>query len=247
MLTESIREKSRKKTQLIRDSVVSAAFFHYFEKNWEAKKILNELRSAGAQVEHLREWALYSTHGLGGDEAEEKQKRSRMLKVALRKAIVGYRGAREVYSIYALMPHDKSPEMMAVSAEFKRLVEMNEYLCGKAELFLKRAESGAVYRTKRLGVTWNCAYLYFLKAYMARLTDWTDRQILEAITHLIAAAHLSMRWRIPENLRVLLGKAMRRFENDPRNTTIVERLKKAASDSRTPYQLFPIARANSIE
>jgi len=241
MITESIREKSRKKTELIRDPVISAAFFHVLEKKPQAKKILDELRSASAEIEHLREWALYSFHSLGADEAEEKEKRSRMIVGALKKAIVGYRSAKECYAIYAEEPHYNWPEAITASEQFKQLVEMNEHLSRQAESFLKRAENTAAYNTKRLGVAWNCAYLYLLKLYIAKLTCWDDPHILEAITYLITAAHESVRQRVPANVRVLLRKAIRKFENDPRNATILERLRKVASDSRILYKMFPIA------
>ena len=60
MSPKSVREKSIEKIKLLRDPLVSAAFRHYFQRNWEAKRMLDELRSAGADIERLREWALYS-------------------------------------------------------------------------------------------------------------------------------------------------------------------------------------------
>ena len=58
MGTRSAQEKSAEKIKLLRNPVVSAAFGHYFKRNWQTQLMLNELRAAGADIERLREWAL---------------------------------------------------------------------------------------------------------------------------------------------------------------------------------------------
>jgi hypothetical protein len=60
---------------------------------------------------------------------------------------------------------------------FQNLVEMNRYLARETTRILGNAAT-SVYWTKRLGVTWNTAYLYLSKAYIAKLTGWDDRQTL---------------------------------------------------------------------
>lgn len=72
--------------------------------------MLDELRSAGADIERLREWALYSFHSLGTDEPEEKRKRRLMMQAQLKKTLVGYENAIAFYSVYASAPHFNWPE-----------------------------------------------------------------------------------------------------------------------------------------
>jgi hypothetical protein len=109
--TTAAREKSRKKRQLLHDPVVSTAFHHYFcqPQNWQAQEVLDRLQSLGADVELLREWALYSFHSLGRDEAEEKRKRGVKVRLCLKKAIAGYKSAMEVYSWHMSSPHHDNP------------------------------------------------------------------------------------------------------------------------------------------
>jgi hypothetical protein len=105
MTSESVRNKSLQKIKLLRDPVGSAAFAHYFERNWQAKRTLDELRGGGANIQHLREWVLLSFHPLGADEAEEKRKRGLSLKAQLKRALIGYENAIACYSWYASTPH----------------------------------------------------------------------------------------------------------------------------------------------
>jgi hypothetical protein len=240
MSPKSVREKSIEKTELLRDPLVSAAFRHYFELNWQAKRMLDELRSAGADIERLREWALYSFHSLGTDESEEKRKRGLMLQAQLKKALVGYENAIAFYSVYASASHFNSPESVSMSNRFRHLVELNQYLACEAKSILDRAATRGVYSRKRSGVSWQCTYLYLSKSYISRcMKNWDERKILGALTHLIEAAHKSARRRVPDNLRSLLRKALAVFESDPRNATIVGLLQKAASDPAVLSKMFP--------
>jgi hypothetical protein len=239
MRTKSAREKSIEKIKLLRDPLVSASFSHYFERNWQARRILDELRSAGADIERLREWALYSFHSLRTDEAEEKRKRGVMMQTALKKALVGYERAISFYSLYASSPHFDWPEAISVSNRFKQLVELNQYLAFEAKAFLETAAAKGSYKTKRLGVNWQGAYLHLFKSYIGRFTSWNERKILGAMTHLIAAAHKSVRHRVSPDLRSLLRKALREFESDPRNTTIIGRLSRVAADPSALSEMFP--------
>jgi hypothetical protein len=50
MGTKSAQEKSPEKIKLLRNPVVSAAFGHHFKRNWQAQLMLDELRSAGADI-----------------------------------------------------------------------------------------------------------------------------------------------------------------------------------------------------
>ncbi len=244
MGAKSAREKSIKKIELLRNPLVSTAFYHYFERNWEAKRILDELLSAGAEIERLREWALYSFDSLGKDEPEEKRKRGLMMRTQLRKALVGYENAIAFYSVYAAAPHFNWPEYMHISNKFKDLVELNQYLAREARSILDKAATTGVYTTKRLGVNWQCPYLYLSKAYIRRLTKWDESKVLGVLTHLIKA-HKSVRRNVPDDLRSLLRKALRAFEKDPRNITVIGRLRKAASDPAVLSKMFPPLIPNS--
>lgn len=238
MTSKSVRGKSHQKIKLLQDPMRSAAFAHYFERNWQAKRTLEELKRAGANIQHLREWALWSFHPLGADEAEEKGKRSLLLKTQLKRALIGYENAIACYSWYASTPHFGWSDSKNMSDSFQILVDMNRHLAQETTRILANSET-SVYRTKRLGVTWNTAYLYLSKAYIAKRTGWNDRQTLGALTHLITAAKKSVGNRVPGDLRSLLRKAIRKFESDPENATIVGRLQKAVADPNVLNQLFP--------
>jgi hypothetical protein len=242
---KSVREKSIEKVRLLRNPVISAAFAHYFEQNWQVKQLLQELKSAGADIGRLREWALYSFHPLGTDEAEEKLKRGQMMQDQLKKALVGYESAIDFFSIYASAPHFNWPETISVSIKTTDLVKLNQYLAREARTILERVAKTSVYNTKRLGVNWQGSYLYLSKAYIGQFMKWDERKILGAMSHLTAAAHESVKQRIPHNLRALLRKALRSFESDPRNTTIIVSLRKAASDPNVLSKSFPPLSPNS--
>jgi hypothetical protein len=239
MKSKSINEKSAEKIKLLRDAVVSAAFLHYFNRNFQAQQVLTQLQAAGADVQYLREWALYSIHGLGADEAEEKSKRGRLGKIQLKRALVGYENAIAFYSQYATAAHFGWPESKNVSSRFQDLVDRNQYLARETSAMLERIAAGSVYTTKRLGVNWNAAYLYVIKEYIRKFTGWDERKIFEAMTHLIAAAYKSLRNRIPSDLRSLVRKATRKFETDPKNATIVGRMQRAVADPSAITAMFP--------
>jgi|HubBroStandDraft_5_1064220.scaffolds.fasta_scaffold287620_1 hypothetical protein len=238
--TTAAREKSRRKRQLLRDPVVSTAFHHYFRQrqNWQAREVLDKLQSLGADVELLRECALYSFHPLGQDEAEEKRKRGERRRSCLKKAIAGYKSAMEVYSWHMSAPHHDDPDLRAVGQRSKELYKANEYLAKEASAWLERTAKNRRYTTKRLGVNWQSSYLFLMKSYIERLGGWEEARILEAMTHLIAAAHKSLNFRVPHDLRALLRKAIRGFENDSRNADIIMLLRHSAGDSKTLYEMF---------
>jgi hypothetical protein len=162
-----------------------------------------------------------------------------MMQTKLKKALIGYENAIAFYSVYASTPTFNWPESVATSNRFKQLVEMNQYLAGEARTIFERATASDVYTTKRLGVNWQGAYFYLTKSYISRFTNWNERKILGAMTHLITAAHKSVRNKVPRDLRSLIRKALRVFESDPRNITIIERVRKAAADPQVLSEMFP--------
>jgi hypothetical protein len=237
MRPKTAKEKSAEKIKLLRNPVVSAAFAHYFSGNWQAEKVLNELQAAGADVQLLREWALWSFHPLGADEAEEKQKRGRFTKTQLKKALIGYKSAIACFSAYASAPHFGWSDSRSAADRFQQLVGMNQFLAQETSAMLERIGSG-VYKTKRLGVKWNIHYLYLSKVYIATVAHWDERRVLDALTHLITASKKSVRNRVPRDLRSLLRKTLRTFENDSENATIVRRLQRAVADPDVLTKFF---------
>ena len=101
---KSAKEKSIEKVKLLRDPVVSAAFGHYFNRTFQTRRLLEQITRSGADLEKLREWALYSLISLRTDEAEEKQRRGRSAKTQLKKALIGYENAIAFCSQYAAAP-----------------------------------------------------------------------------------------------------------------------------------------------
>jgi hypothetical protein len=245
MRPRTAKEKSAEKIKLLRNPVVSAAFAHYFRANWQAQKMLNELQVAGANVQHLREWALWSFHPLGADEAEEKQKRGRLTKTRLKKALIGYKSAIACFSAYASAPHFGWSDSRSTSDRFQRLVRMNQYLARETSAVLERIGTSGVYKTKRLGVKWNIHYLYLSKVYIAAVAHWDERSVLDALTHLITAGKKSVRNKVPRDLRSLLRKTLRTFENDSENATIVGRLQRAVANPDVLTEFFPPLIANA--
>lgn len=239
MISTAAREKSREKAELLRDPVFSAAFYHYFRQNWQAQEVLAKLQSLGAKVELLREWALYSFHSLGQDEVEEKRKRGVRMRSHLKRAIDGYKSAMEVYSWHMIAPHHDIPVLRMVSQRSKELYQVNAYLAKEASEWLERTARNRRYTTKRLGVNWQASHLFLMKSYIAKRSSWEDPQILEAITHLVTAAHKSVNRRIPNDLRALVRKSIRGFEHDPLNADIIALLRHAAGDLRVLHELFP--------
>ncbi len=239
MEAKSAKEKSIEKVNLLGNRGVSTAFWRYFKQDWQAGELLGELRSAGADPDLLREWLVYSFHPLGNDEAEEKNKRRLIMQKQLKKALTGYQSAIAFYSLYAAPPSLNLPVSIRSTKHFNHLVKLNQYLEGEATAMLQRAAVSETYTTKRLGVNWQGPYLYLSRSYIGGVAGWEERKILGAMTHFIAAAHKSLGIPVPQDLRVLIRKALRAFEKDPRNARIIERLQTTAGDPATLYKLFP--------
>jgi hypothetical protein len=156
------------------------------------------------------------------------------------KAIAGYKSAMEVYSWHMSAPHHDDPDLRAVGQRSKELYKANEYLAKEASAWLERTAKNRRYTTKRLGVNWQSSYLFLMKSYIERLGGWEEARILEAMTHLVAAAHKSLNFRVPHDLRALLRKAIRGFENDSRNADIIRLLRHSAADPKILYKMFSL-------
>jgi len=110
---------------------------------------------------------------------------------------------------------------------------------------LDRAENTAIFDSRRLGSNWNCQYLLLLKYYFSAKTGWNETEIMSAISHLVGAAHDGLRRRCPENLRVLVQKAIRHFEQNPDNATVIFLVKSVVLNPQQLYQKFPRVRIST--
>ena len=66
-----------------------------------------------------------------------------------------------------------------------------------------------------------------------------------AVSHLVSAAHDALRLGRPANLRVLLQKALRHFEDNSDNATLILLVKSVVSDPPQLYQMFPGVRIST--
>lgn len=231
-------ESSRAKRRLLRNPQLWLNFDYYFAKDWQAMEILRSLHAAGADLKLLGEFAIWTFHPLANDEARGKLARGRAMKRGLKKAIAGYESAIEACSLYSTLP-GSSPGLRAAGEAFRNLVELNTRLAAQQRDILVRAQSGGAFKARRLGSSWKRAYIFSLKAYILRVTGWNDKRILGAITHLVSAAHEALGVRVPSDLRVLLRKALRAFEQDPQNRTMIALIGERIANPPQLYRLFP--------
>jgi hypothetical protein len=231
-------ETSKAKRRLLRDPQLWLNFDSYFAKDWQAMEIIKSLHAAGADLRLLGEFAIWTFHPLANDEARGKLTRGRVMKRGLRKAIAGHESAIEACSLYSTLP-GSTPELRAAGEAFRNLLELNTRLAAQQRDILVRAQSGGAFKARRLGSNWKRLYIFSLKAYILRLMGWNDKQILGAITHLVSAAHKALGMRVPSDLRVLLRKALRAFEQDPQNRTVIALISELVANPHRLYQLFP--------
>jgi hypothetical protein len=231
-------QSSKAKRNLLRNPELWPNFDFYFAKDWQAMEILTSLHAAGADLRHLGEFAIWTFHHLGNVEAKGKLARGRVVKRRLRKAIAGHESAIEVCSLYSILPRG-TVQLHVTSEAFEELAGLHRHLAAREQEILFRAESGPAFKARRLGSNWNRAYIFLLKAYISRLTGWNDKQILSAITHFVSAAHNALGRNVPSDLRALLRKALRAFEQDPQNGTLIGLFSKLVANPARLYRLFP--------
>lgn len=116
---------------------------------------------------------------------------------------------------------------------------MNHYLAQWYRHVLAEQEKHGTFETKRLGVQWNVAYLYILKAYISVVTGWKPEQVLSVMTYVIRGAHLTLKKRPSPVLRSLIQKAICNFEQNPKNARIIDRLQRSAVHPQELYRMFP--------
>src|SRR5216683_6062319 len=213
-------ESSKAKRLLLQNPELWLRMDSYFAEKWQGMEILRSLHAADADLRLLGEFAIWTFHPLANDEARGKLARGRVMKRGLKKAIAGHESVIEAYSLYS-NPPGHAPDLRGVSGAFGEMAELERRLAARQREMLVRAESGGAFKARRLGTNWKRQYIFSLKVYISRLTGWNNKQILGAITHLVSAAHVAVGRRVPSDLRTLLRKSLRAFEQDAQNRTII--------------------------
>jgi hypothetical protein len=244
MLTPAQEANSRARVQILRDISIWKSFDDYFYNDWQRKELLKKLAYADVDLQLVGEWAMWSFHELTKEEAKWKRERGEEFKLAQRISIESCNRAASAYSIYASLPNF-APGIASVNEAFSGLVEQSVTQAEKARHLLDRAENSAIFDVRRLGSNWNCLYLVLLKYYLAAKTGWNKTEITGAVNHLVGAAHDALRRRRPENLRALLQKAVRHFEQNSNNGTLIFLVKSVVLNPQQLYQEFPRVRIST--
>ena len=244
MLSPAQQANSKARVQILRDMSIWKCFDGYFYNDWQREEILKRLASADVDLQLVGEWAMWSLHELAKEEAKWKRERGEEFKLAQRISIESCNRSASAYSIYASLPNF-APGIASVNEAFHGLVEQSVTQAEKARHLLDRAENSHIFDVRRLGSNWNCLYLVLLKYYLAANTDWNEAEVMSAISHLVGAAHKALRRPCPENLRVLVQKAIRRFEQNPDNATIIFLVKSLVLNPQQLYQEFPRVRIST--
>jgi len=241
MLTPAQEANSKARVQILSDISIWKSFDRYFCNDWQRKEIRQKLAYADVYLPLVGEWAMWSFHELAKEEAKWKRERGEQFKLAQRISIESCNRAASTYSTYVSAPA-LVPSMVSVSEAFRRLVEQNMRQAKIARQLLDRAESSAIFDSRRLGSNWNGLYLVLLKYYISAKTGWNETEILGAVSHLVSAAHDALRRTCSKNLRVLVQKAIRHFEQNPDNATIIFSVKSLVLNPQQLYQEFPRVR-----
>jgi hypothetical protein len=244
MLTPAQEANSKARVQILSNAAVWNSFDSYFYSNWQRKEILRKLANADVDLQLVGEWAMWSFHELAKEEAKWKRERGEDFKLAQRVSIESCNRAASAYSAYSFLP-DYVPGIASVNEAFSGLVQQNVTQAKKARQLLDKAENTAVFDSRRLGSNWNGLYLVLPKYYISAKTGWNETEIMSAVSHLVGAAHGALTRTCPENLRVLVQKAIRHFEQNPDNATIIFVVKSVVLNPQQLYQEFPRVRIST--
>jgi len=237
MLTPAQKANNKARVQILRDIAFWYRFDEYFERDWQRKEIRERLEDADVSLRLAGECAMCSFHELAKDEAKWTRERGKEFMQVQRMRIEVCNRAGSAYSSYS-----HSPNFASGMAD---LVDENEIQAQMARQLLERAEKSAIFDTRRLGSNWNCLYLVLLKYYISHKTGSNETEIMRAIAHLVGAAHYALQRRPPENLRVLLQKAIGHFEQNSNNATLIDLVKKAVLNPQQLQQMFPPIRISA--
>jgi hypothetical protein len=244
MLTPAQEANSKARVEILRDISTWGGFDRYFYKDWQRKEMRAKLSYADVDLPLVGEWAMWSFHELPKDEGKWKRARGEEFKLAQRISIESCNRAASAYSIYSSLPNYTSG-IAQVNEAFSGLVQQNVNQARTAYQLLDRAESTAVFDSRRLGSNWNCLYLVLLKYYISEKTGWNETGTMNAVSHLVGAAHHALRRMCPKNLRVLLQKTIRHFEENPYNATLIFLVQNLVLNPQQLYQEFPRVRISA--
>jgi hypothetical protein len=244
MLTAAEMANSKARVQILSDRKTWESFDAYFAADWQRKELRLRLANSGVDLPWVGEWAIWSFHRLGKEEASWKRQRGKDFIDAQRRIIAACDQVAKTYLMYTSLPED-APEIAAVNAAFTKFLNDNNDVRELSVALLKRAEESSIFKPGRLGKNWNGMYLLLLKYYIANKTGWGEIQVLTAVTNLVGAALKTLQNRIPDNLREILRKAIQHFENNPRNATIIDRVKKLAVNHEYLLVNFPKVRPST--
>jgi len=229
---------SKARVRLLCNKAVWNAFDAHFESDWQSMETRDGLIRADVNLRLVGEWAIWSFHELAKEEAQWKRDRGDEFKRAHRMLIESCNRNAAVYRTYASLPTFASG-LDITNKAFSGLVEQSLTQVEHARQFLTKAENSGIFNSRRLGSNWNCQYLALLKHYISSKTKWDDSGTINAVTKLVKAAHTALGRACPSNLRVLLQKAIRHFEHNPENATLLALVQSLVLNRQQLYQMFP--------
>jgi hypothetical protein len=245
MLTDVQQANSQARVTILSDRTTWIGFDHYFRSCWETQELREQLAFADVYLPLVGEWALWSFHELGRDEVIWKRERGKALKWALRMAIAAYKANIECYRSYTdLTP--LSVGLDRVNQEFGKLIEENRIQMQRVEQLLEKVENGAIFEGRRIGANWNCLYLELLKAYISFKTGWNQAKVITSLTYLVQAAHHTLKRHCSANIRSLVQKALRHFEDNLDNATIIMLARALVRNDEELYRQFPPVRIRPV-
>jgi hypothetical protein len=238
MLTAAQQGNSKARVEILSDVTTWIGFDAYFNRSWQTKQLREQLACADVYLLLVGEWAILSFHELAKEEGQWKRERGEAAKLAQLMSIEACGRNISVYNNYSTLP-EFAPGLGSVNGAFGQLIEENLTMLRLAEQFLERIETSEIFCPRRLGSAWNCLYLKLLKEYVARTTHWNEAKVLTAITDLVSAAHSVTKRPVPNDLRVLLKKALRHFEENPQNQTLNYLIQMLVDNPSELFRMFP--------
>jgi hypothetical protein len=241
MLTDVQKANSQARVKILSDETTWIAFDHHFQSCWQTKELRQKLALADVHLPLVGEWAMWSFHELAREEATWKRQRGKSFKRAQRRTIEACEENFACYGSYTgLSPFD--PRLNQVNEVFGSYIEADGILLRRAQRLLEKAENSAIFNGRRLGANWNCLYLELLKAYISLKTGWNETTTMTSIFRLVLMAHRVLGRKCSGQLRPLLQKALRHFEENPDNATLITLARGLVRDHEELYKQFPRVR-----
>lgn len=241
MLTAAQQANSKARVEILSDVRTWKHFDDHFERNWQAKNLRVQLVYADVHLPLVGEWAIWSFHELAKEEAEWKHARGEQLKAAQRTTIETCSQNIGICNFYSDLSN-YAPGLDLVSDSFGHDAEDNMIRLQRAERLLERAENTAIFDARRLGANWNCLYLELLREYISFKTSWSQTPVMTAIAHLVSAAREALKRPHAPTLRTLLQKAIRHFEKNAANTTLITLVRALVRNPSELFEMFPPVR-----